>query len=291
MDCAILLFNSVIKFNCNKHSIVWCIEAQCQQLIIFNVSNKGSLFTHWQFLTAGDRKTAFLQAGLVSAPAVSDPGVLHVTLVLLFSGLPTQPHFARPQECCLKWSHDFPMNKGASLGTHSEAADRESPEPLWLTPLCRFHHMQTLTQTHKQYIHITYTNTHACVAHTPFGQVNHDIWGTLKSNLSCLENAKCERPCFLHNGLLCCVTVFESPCWTMMRMAMLVLAFEARRCAMQKPLGQDIPHFSPEWDTRAREIGARAAGAQWGCQSVKWGVNSGPTGSHMSSFRKQQCEE
>lgn len=61
--------------------------------------------------------------------------------------------------------------------------------------------------------------------------------------------------------------------------------------AMHKPLGPEAPCFSPEWDTKAKKNGATAAGAQWGCQSEKWGVNSGPVGSHMSGMRKQQFED
>lgn len=46
---------------------------------------------------------------------------------------------------------------------------------------------------------------HARPAHTPFRQVNNDIWADLKCNLSYLENVKCERPSACFDSLGWCI--------------------------------------------------------------------------------------
>ena len=107
--------------------------------------------------------------------------------------------------------------------------------------------------------------------------------------------AKC-CPFFLHNGTFCCITIFNSPRWSRTRTVVLISASEARYPAVSyirhsDQKSQEACWFSPEWETRAREIGNTAAGAQWRCQIEKWGVNSRPVDSHMSGRRKQQFEE
>lgn len=224
---------------------------------------------------------------------------------------------------CSAWPRGAPCHSGVAVlsVTHTAAQIPRMPSEMepWLFPWTRGpprgragaelqagkvqnhrdFHCSTASTTCKHSLRHTRNRTYACLScthiHTQFRQVKNDMWAKLKSNLSCLELFRKwsvrgqTLPRFLHNGAFSCVTVFDSLRWSLMRTVVLVLA-GAVPCINHLDQKEDL-FFPLNGILRERQIEDRAAGAQWGCQSEKWGVNSGPVGSHMSSMRKQQFEE
>lgn len=179
-------------------------------LIISTVSKAWTLFKHWQlphkFKWVSD--SWWQQNSIPLQMAGNDPN----SVLALFSTLSIQPHIARPLECRLKWSYDFPMNMRASPGTRKgwvagpgKVQNHRDLHHSTTSTTCK----HSLRHTHKPHMHMpvlhTYTHSWDKSNMTCEPSPISAVWSSLEWSVRGQM-----LPCFLYNGTFYCVTVFDS---------------------------------------------------------------------------------